>query len=573
VTGRVRFATLFPGFAAILGSSRAGLIADARAGLSVAAVSIPTAIAYTGLMGVPAQAGLHAAILPLVAYAIFGQSRRLIVGPDTATCVLVGGSLTALGLVDAEVRLAFAAVLAVLAGLFCIGAGLLRLGAMADFLAWPILVGFLNGVALDLMLGQAPRMLGLPSPASEAFLRVVSLVRSLPQTHWPTAVLSVSALALVLGLRRVAPIVPGALVACIAAGAASVLLDLPAWGVAVLGAIPSALPGFALPDVQPAMLLARRYELVQHAAGIALISFASFMVPARAFAARRGETTDADREAIALGIANIVGGLAKGFAVSGTSSRTAVNEASGAQSPAAGLVAAAALAVAMALLAAPLAVLPRGVMAALMVQAALSMLDLASLRTLWRLDRAEAGLSLVATAGVLLVGPLNAVLVSVALAILRFVKLTARPVADELGRLPGTPGFHARRIHPDAVREPGMLFFRFNGPVVFFNAPSFQRAALAAADAVPDLEWFVLDLFPITQVDATGLETLRQVTRRLTARGVRVVGAGRRTEVRQWLSMVASADDSVLVFPTMNAARHAFRAERKERAAAITPPP
>jgi high affinity sulfate transporter 1 len=561
-------ARIAPGLAAILASSRGSLLADARAGLAVAAVSIPTAIAYSGLMGVPAEAGLHTAILPLVVYALFGQAPRLIVGPDTATCVLIGGSLTALGVVDPTVRLGFAGVLAILAGLFCIGAGLLRLGAMADFLAWPILVGFLNGVALDLMLGQLPRMAGLPAPPSEPLLRLIALVQALPGVHWPTAILSWSALALVLVLRRTAPQLPGALLACIAAGAAALLLDLPAKGVAVLGPIPSELPGFALPAVEWAPLLARRYELLQHAAGIALISFTSFMVSARAFAARRGETTDADREAVVLGLANITGGLAKGFAVSGTSSRTAMNEAQGATSPVASLVAAGALAASMGLLAAPMAWLPRGVMAALMLQAALSLLDLSGLRALWRIDRGEAGLSLIATLGVLAVGPLNAVLVSVGLAIMRFVRITARPIADELGRLPGTPGFHSRRHYPEVRTEPGMVFFRFNGPIVFFNAPSFQRAALAAVDAAgPGLEWFVLDLFPITQVDATGLETLRQVGRQLAARGVRLVGAGRRTEARQWLSLYDVAPDTVLFFPTMNAARHAFRAERKARQA------
>jgi len=567
-------AQLAPGLAAILGATRASLLSDARAGLAVAAVSIPTAIAFAGLLGVPPQAGLHAAILPLVAYALFGPSPRLIVGPDTATCVLVAGSLSALGLADPDTRLAFAGVLAVLAGLFCIGAGLLRLGAIADFLAWPILVGFLNGVALDLMLGQLPRMVGLPSPAHEPILRVVGLAATLPDLHWPTAGLSFAAFALLLLLRQLAPAVPGALVVCIAAGAGSVALDLPAQGVAVLGAIPSELPGFALPALEPALLLAKRYELVQLSAGIALISFTSMMVSARAFAARRGESTDADHEAIALGIANIVGGLAKGFAVSGASSRTAVAEAAGATSPAAGLVAAAVLAMAMAVLAGPLASLPRGVMAALMVQAALSLLDLGALRTLWRIDRSEAGLAGIATLGVLLVGPLNAVLVSVALAIARFIRITARPVAEELGRLHGTPGFHSRRLHPAARTEPGMLFFRFNGPIVFFNVPSFLRAAEAASDrAGPELAWFVLDLFPITQVDATGMEALRQLHARLSARGVRLVGAGRRTEARQWLAAMGGGPDDVLVFPTMNAARHAFHAERRARAAAPNPPP
>ena len=569
-------AGIAPGLAALRASTRAGLLADLRAGLASAAVGLPSAIAFAQLMGLPPVAALQASILPTVAYALFGPSRRLIVAADTATCVLVAGSLTAMGLVDPEARAAHAAVLALLAGLLCLGAGRLRLGAVADFLSWPILVGFLNGVAIDLAIGQAPRMLGLASQATEAPTRLLELARTLPGLHLPTLATSAAVLVLLLGLRRLAPKMPAALLVCVLAGIGSVLLDLSGQGVATLGVIPAALPGFALPDVTLAELALRRHALVESAAGIALISFASFMVPVRAFAARRGESTDADQEVTALGLAHITAGLAQGFAVSGSTTRTAVAEAAGAQGPAAALVSAAALAVAMGVLGNALGVLPQAAMAALLVQASLSLLDLQAVRALWRLDRGEAVLAVAATLGVLLVGPLNAVLLSVILAVARFVKVTARPVAEELGRVHGTPGFHSRRIHPAARTEPGMLFFRFNAPIVFFNASAFQRAVLAAVDrAPPGLEWFVLDLFPITQVDATGLQTLRQVNERLAGRGIRLVGAGRRTEVRSWLALSETAADraNVLLFPTMNAARHAFRAARKEEGEGEATPP
>lgn len=568
-------ARLAPGLAALGASTRAGLGADLRAGLASAAVGLPASLAFAQLMDLPPATALQASILPTVAYALFGCSRRLVVAADTATCVLIAGSLSAMGLVEPELRAAYAAVLALLAGVFCLGAGWLRLGAVADFLAWPILVGFLNGVAIDLAIAQLPRMLGLPSDAAEAPARLLALARNLPLLHPATALAAFGTLALLLGLRRAAPRLPAALIACAAAGLASWLLDLAGLGVATLGAIPDALPGLALPDVTLAGLMQHRDELLENAAGIALISFASFMVPVRAFAARRGESTDADREVVALGIAHLVAGLAQGFAVSGSTTRTASAEAAGAEGPAAALFAAALLALAMAALGGPLGLLPHAAMAALLVQASLSLLDLRAIGTLWRLDRTEAALAIVATLGVLLVGPLTAVLLSVGLAVARFIRLTARPVAEELGRLSGTPGFHSRRVHPAAHTEPGMIFFRFNAPIVFFNAAAFQRAALAAADAAePGLEWFVLDLFPITQVDVTGLETLRVVNERLAACGVRLVGAGRRTELQQWLALSESALDraNVLLFPTMNAARHAFRAARKAKAEAASAP-
>lgn len=563
-------ARLAPGLAAILASSRAGLLADLRAGLAVAAVALPAAIAFSALMNLPAAAGLHASILPMAAYALFGPSRRLIVAADTATCVLAAGSLSAMGLADPEVRLAFAGVLAVLAGGFCLGAAALRLGAMADFLSWPILVGFLNGVALDLMIGQAPRMLGLPAGTEEPVLRIIALARALPGTHLATALVSFAALALVLVLRRLDPRLPGALVACVTAGAASALIDLPSLGVATIGAVPAAWPGLALPEITFGQLAVHRYELVQHAAGIALISFASFMIPARAFAARRGETTDADHEAAALGLAQIAAGFAQGFPVSGTSTRTAVAEAAGAQGPACALVAAGAMAAAMALLAAPLALLPHGAMAALLVQAALSLLDAGAVRALWRIDRGEAAVSLVATLGVLAVGPLNAVLVSVGLAIFRFIRITARPVAEVLGRVRGLPGFHAVARHPDARTWPGIVFFRFNAPLVFFNAPAFTRAALAAADAAPGLSWFVLDLYPITQVDSTGLAAVRQLQARLAGRRVQLVYAGRTTELQHWARPrgLLTPEVEARMYPTMRAALRAFR-----EASGATPAP
>ena len=564
----IKLAQVAPGLAAMLGSDRAGLVADLRAGLSTAAVALPAAVAFSAMMNLPPEAGLHASILPMAAYALFGPSRRLVVAADTATCVLVAGSLTALGLADPAERAGVAAVLAVLAGVMCLGASLLRLGALADFLSWPILVGFLNGVAIDLMLGQLPRMLGVTTTANDPLPRLLELARLLPSAHPETVAVAFAALALVLALRRLAPKLPGALLACLAAGTASAALGLAARGVDTLGAMPAAWPGFAWPVVRLGFLAEYRFDLLEHAAGIALISFASFMIPARAFAARRGETTSADHEAAALGLCHLTAGLAQGFPVSASSTRTAVAEAAGAQGPACALTTAAALGTAMALLGGPLAFLPRGAMAALLVQAALSLLDLGAVRALWRVQRSEAALATLATVGVILAGPLNAVLISVALAILRFIRITARPVAEVLGRVPGLPGFHAVARNKDALIEPGITFFRFNAPLVFFNAPSFTRAAQEAVAAAGDgLEWFVLDFYPITQLDSTGFEALRSLRARLTAQGITLALAGRQSEALAWLAERGLEARAPSIFPTMNAALRAFRAQRRQGAA------
>ncbi len=529
------------------------------AGLSVAAVALPVGVAYSQLAGLPPVHGLYASILPLVAYALFGTSRQLVMGPDAATCALVAASVAPIAGGDKDLYLSLAVALTFLAGLLAIAGSFLKLGGLADFLSKPILVGFLHGISLSILLGQAGKILGFPVESRGIVKPLLEIVRKLPQTHWPT--LAVGALTfLVLALApRFLPAFPRNLVAMVAAGAAVAALGLDTMGVAVLGKVPSGLPHIGLP-VFP---LAALPHLIGSAAGLALVTFTSMMLTARSFASKNGYDLDADREFAALGAANVAAALSQSFAISGADSRTAVSDAAGGKTQVTGLVAAASLAVVLLFLTGPLRNVPVAALGAVLMLASVSLVDLGTLRMLWTIDRVDLFISLFVTFGVVVFGAIDAILVAVAAAVVRYVRFVSRTRTEILGKVPGLPGFHAVDRHPEAQLTPGLVLFRFNGPVVFFNAPHFKRTLLGAVDAAgPDVRWVVLDMIPIPLVDATGLFSFDETARALRTRGVRFVAAGRMTEWRDWSRKrgFTEPDELALGFPDLESAWEAFAA-------------
>jgi len=560
-TSRARVAAgiarVAPGLAKLLAYRAEDLRHDLVAGLAVAAVALPVGVAYAQLAGFNPAVGLYSSILPLVAYAVFGTSPQLIVGPDAATCALVAASVAPLAGSDEALYRSLSVALTALAGLLCIAGSFLRLGAVADFLSKPILVGFLNGVALSIGLGQIGKLLGLSIESGGIVPRLVELASKIDQTHLPSLAVGLASIALLILSPRLLPRVPAALVAMSAAAAAVALLDLDRLGVRTVGAVPAGLPALALPAFPPRML----DGLLADAAGLALVSFTSMTLTARSFAARRGYEIDPDREFAALGASNLAAALSQGFAISGADSRTAMSDASGGRTQVTGLVAAAAIALVLLFFTKPLSYVPIPALGAVLVAAALSLVDVATLRFLSRIDRRELALSLLATLGVVAVGAIKAILVVVVLSLLRFIRLVARPSAEVLGEVAGHPGFHALARHPEAAATPGLVLFRFNGPVVFFNAAHFKRSILAAADAAGgELRWFVVDMLPVTMMDATGLDTVREAFDALRARGVVVAVAGRKTEWLEWARRrgFAEEDIRVLFFPTLRRALRAF---------------
>ncbi|WP_144186764.1 SulP family inorganic anion transporter [Elioraea rosea] len=552
-----------PGLSALLRYRWSDLLHDLAAGLSVAAVALPVGVAYAQLAGFEPVYGLYASILPLLAYALFGTSRQLIVGPDAATCALVAAAVAPLSAGDAAAAMPLAVALTAIAGLLCIGASFLRLGRIADFLSKPILVGFLNGISLHIMIGQLGKLFGFRIDTTTMVATAFEIGARIEETHAPTLALGVGTFALLALSSRLLPRLPAPLIALVVAGAVVAATGLDARGVAVIGGVPAGLPVLGLPAVPLAALA----DLLGAAGGLALVSFTSMMLTARSFAAKNRYEIDVDREIAALGAANLAAALSQTFAVSGADSRTAVADAAGGRTQMTGLVAAAAIALVLLLLTEPLRFVPVAALAAVLVRASLSLLDIDTLRRLARFSRFEFALCLLATAGVIWVGAIQAILVAIVLALLNFVRLMARPRVELLGEVEGLPGFHSISRHRAARTEPGMIIFRFNAPLVFFNAPYFKQEALAAIrDAGPELRWFVVDALPLTGVDITSVDMLEDLARLLHARGAELVIAGRMTETEQMLRARGLGEAMIAHrhFPTLRRALRAFQAMRAE---------
>ena len=532
------------------------LRSDLVAGVSVAAVAVPTAIAYAQLIGFEPVVGLYAAILPLVAYALFGTSRQLIVNPDAATCAIFAATVLPLAGGDSDALRSLSMVLAVLTGLVCIAAGIFRLGFLADFLAKPILVGYLNGVAISIFVGQIGKVFGFSMQSRGITLSLIELAGKLPQTHLLTLAVGLTTLAVILVSKRLLPRAPAPLLAMVAAVALVYGLGLENRGVAVVGELPAGLPDLSWPQLDAEHLKL----LLGGALGVALVSFSSGMVTARSFAARNRYDIDVDQEFIALGTCQIASGLSQGFAVTGADSRTAVNDAMGGKTQMVGLIAAATMAAVLFFLTEPLRYLPVAALGAVLIIAAIGLFDVASLRKMWHVSRAECVLSLFTTVGVIWLDLLQGILLAVGSGLLLLITRVSRPSDALLGRVPGMRGWHDVADHQEAMTHPGLIVYRFVSGIVFFNAGYFKKRVVELVAIHPDVEWFIVDGSTINTVDITGAEMLEALAEELAARGVRLGLANVRREVRNTLEHAGTMErigtDSI--FTTLNTASDAF---------------
>lgn len=550
-----------PGLWSLMHYERGNLGADVMAGLSVAAVALPVGVAYAQLAGFEPVVGLYACIFPLLVYALLGSSRQLILGPDAATCALIATAITPLAPNDPALYLALATGLTAFVGLFCLIASFMRFGAIADFLSKPILVGFLNGVSLHILFGQLQKLLGFDAQGEHLLAQLTNLVWRLNDTHLPTLFVSLLTFTILLVLPRFLPKLPTALIALIVAAAVVALFGLDTQGVRIIGSVPAGLPQFSWPEF-PAQYLD---EVVAAAAGIAFVSFSSMMLTARSFADKNRYSIDGDRELTALGVADIASALSGSFAISGADSRTAMSDASGGKSHLTGVVAALTIASILLWLTEPLKYVPVAALGAVLIMASLSLIDLKILGWLLRFSRIEFALSILVTVGVLWFGAFQAIVLAVALAVLRFIQLSARPTVEVLGKIEGEPGFHAVMRHPNAITEPGLLIIRFNAPLVFFNARFFEVSLnKEIARKGPDLRWLVIDAMPITQIDVTGYWTMRGLIEKLNALNIKVALAGRRQETIEWRisrGLPAISELDAPVFPTLRKAVRAYHQE------------
>jgi high affinity sulfate transporter 1 len=542
-----------PGLETLRHYDRGWLPADLIAGVSVAAVAVPIAIAYSQLAGVPPAHGLYASILPLLAYAAFGSSRQLIMAPDAATCAIVAATVLPLAGADSHRYVSLTAALAIATGIVCIAAGLARLGFLTNFLARPILTGYLNGIAISIIVGQLGRLFGFQLESGGFFVVIADFLSKLERTHWPTLAIGVGIFTLLRVLKRVGPRVPAPLIAVGLGILLAVLLDLDHSGVSLLGAIPAGLPPLSLPDIQRSDMT----PLALGALGLALISYNSAMVTARGFALKNRYDIDSNQEFIALGVADIGAGLLQGFAISGADSRTAVNDSVGGKSQLTGVVAAALLVVVLLFLTGPLALLPVTVLAAVLINSAIGLFDVQNLLWLRRVSPQEFRLSVVTLLGVITVGVLPGVVVAVGLALVQLLARTSHAHDAELGRLPGIDGYRNISGHPDAVTIPGVVLYRFDASVLFFNADYFKARVRSVVDAAqPKPRWLVIDAGTIAYIDVTGAAVLKEVFEDLTRAGVDVAMAEVRGPVRAMLERTGLSQQigTARMFPTMESA-------------------
>jgi sulfate permease, SulP family len=546
------------GLATLREYQRGWLRSDVLAGLTVAAYFVPQVMAYAQLAGLPAVAGLWVSLGPLVLYFLLGSSRLLSLGPESTTALLTATAIGPLAAGDPARYAALAAVLALMVGAICVVGWAARLGFLADLLSKPVLIGYLAGIAVIMISGQLGRVTGAQVKGDSPPAEVMSAMRLIGQWKLAPVLLSVAALALLLALARWTPRLPGPLIVVALAALVTRMAGLGDKGVALVGSVPSGLP---VPHV-PAIDLHDVAMLALPAVGVALVGYTDTVLTARAFASRGGGRIDPGRELLVLGLANVSAGLVRGFPVSSSGSRTALAEASNAKSQVYSLVAALTI-VATLLFAGPLLeTFPIPALGALVVYAALRLIELAEFRRIAAFRRSELLLAVATTVGVVALDVLYGVLVAVALSVIDLLRRVARPHDGILGYVPGIAGMHDIDDYPDARPVPGLVVYRYDSPLFFANAEDFRRRALAAADDAPTpVRWFLLNAEANIEIDITALDALDALREELQSRGIVLALARVKQELRDDLQTAGFLDrlGPDRVFYTLPTAVDAFR--------------
>ena len=508
-----------PGLATLRDYDRAWLRSDVLAGLALTAVLVPVGVAYAVAAGVPAISGLYATIFGLLAYAVFGPSRVLVLGPDSSLVALIVGVVLPLSAGSPQRALALAGMMAVVSGVFCIVAGLARLGFITELLSKPIRYGYMNGIALTVLVSQMPSLFGFTVDASGLLGSTQAFAEELVagKTNLTALGIGVGTLMVIWAGRRSARL-PGVLLAVVLATAVVSVFDLADHaGVTVLGALPQGMPAFAWPwlttaDIAPVLL---------GGLAVALVSFADTSVLSRTYAARAGRPVDANQEMVGLGVANLAAGLFQGLPISASASRTPVAEAAGAQTQLAGVVGAVAVAALLVFAPSLLRNLPTAALAAVVIASAIALIEIADLRRIYRIQRWEFWLSVGCLVGVALFGALPGIGLAIAAAIIEFLWDAWRPHSAVLGRVDGVKGYHDITRYPAARIVPGLVLFRWDAPLFFANAELFKSRVLDAVDASPTpVSWLVVGAEPVTSVDVTAADMLEDLDKVLQAAGI-----------------------------------------------------
>jgi sulfate permease, SulP family len=557
-----------PLFTSLRGYDAAWLRGDAIAGLTVWAVLVPEALAYASIAGVSPVVGLYAAPGALLLYAAFGSSRHLVVGPMSATAALSAAAVADVATQGSAGFAAHTAALAITTGLLALGAGLLRLGFLASFISEPVLKGFIIGLALTIVVGQLPDLFGVEGGGGDFFEKLWELLGRLGQTSWTTLAVGLSSLALVLGLRRFAPAVPGSLVVVLGGIAAVGLLDLDGHGVEIVGRIDSGLPALGAPAVAAADYL----ELAAAAAGVMLVGFAEGLGAAKTYAATHHYEVDPNRELVGLGAANLGSGLSSGMVVNGSLSKTAVNGGAGANSQVSGLVVAALTILTLLFLTGLFENLPEATLAAVVIAAVIELVDLPALSALYRIAtrqlrgiygiaaRPDFIAAVAAMAGVLVFDTLPGLVIGVVVSLLLLLYRASRPHIAVLGQVPGMPGQYGDvQRHPENERAPGIVVLRVEGGLFFANADTVRDAVRANADR-PGIRAVVLDAETAPYIDVSAARMLVQLTADLRRSGVELVVARDVGQVRDVLRRAETEATLPRAYPTVRDAVEAVTA-------------
>ncbi|WP_175812472.1 SulP family inorganic anion transporter [Burkholderia contaminans] len=561
-----RVAHLFPGVALLANYRRAWLPRDLYAGIALSAVLVPVGMSYAEAAGLPAITGLHASIAALLAYALLGPSRILVLGPDSALAALIAGAIAPLAGHDPQRAIALAGALALSAGTICILLGALRLGFVTDLLSRPIQYGYLNGIAIALAIGRLPELLGMPVSGGDVFTSVPRIVQALSGHRFSIAAtaLGIGTLAIIFLMKRTMSRAPGVLIAVLAA---TVVAQVPPLhGAATIGALPAGAPVPHLPAVSVADLVA----LASGAIAVALVSFADISMLSRALSTRAGDTPDRNQELLALGAANLLAGVMQGCAVSSSASRTPVAIAAGAQSQVTNLVAAACIALLLAAAPALLTLVPRAALAAVVIYAAFAIADVRSVVRLYRMRRGECLISVLCFAGVIGMGVVPGILLASALSLLSFVWRAWHPYDAVLGRLAGVRGYHDVARHPDAVLIPGLLLFRWDAPLFYANVEIFcEHLHAAIAKSAAPVARVVIAAEPITDIDVSAADRLVVLGEELRERKIALDFAEMKGPVKDRLRAYGLYDafGPACFFPTVTdaVAHHVGRQRRHAR--------
>jgi len=521
-TGFVSLVLRFiPGLSTARHYQPAWLRFDVQAGIVLTALLVPQGLAYGALAGLPPVTGIYATMIPLLAYAVFGPSRILVFGPDSAIAPVVAATVIPLAGSDDAARLGLAATLAVMVGVLCAAGGLARLGFVTDLLSKPVRIGYLAGIAAVVIVDQLPTVLGIPIEVHGFIDGIVQTVQHLGETDLATTLIGIGSVLGLFALRALWPRAPGALIAVIA-GIGVVTVAGLAGEVATVGSIPKGLPAFSIPDLG----LDTLQQAFFAALAIALVAFADTGVLSRSYAARLGERVDQNQELFALGIVNTAAGFFQGFPVSSSASRTPAAEMAGARTQLTGVVAAVAIGLVLLFATDLLVNLPSATLSAIVVVAVSGLVEVAAFRRLFQVNRLDLALSVAALAGVALIGVIQGIGIAVGLSAMTLLWRAWHPYSTVLNRVAGLKGYNDRERHPEGRTVPGLVLFRFDAPLFFANADAFRAGVLAAvAEAEPPVRRVAVAAEPITDVDTTAADMLDELLDQLDAMGVELVFA------------------------------------------------